>query len=370
LLSLALAAPGCRKPKDPGLDAMRQQGGLCGDEYITSLYWTVHEREPDPDGLAYWQGRYEDSMPRRTIALSFLQSPEWRGKFVEAVYSAYLGRSADQDGFDFYTNALHKGYSEEWITGSVIGSEEFFERYAESSHAKWVELVFGMLLGRGPTDAEFDKWTGADRTRSQIARSLLRTDEYRKNMLKTFYDKYLGRKGTAGGFKYWLTKMKKGTSTTQVRAGFLASDEYFDNQQFSECDASADQGNGAVSTGQTCGTIPVDGVCQGNVVAYCDDEDNQVYTEDCAADGGSCVDGWCEYPEDADPYFDDVGGDPADEGTPDDGPSPNCGGVTEEGSCAGSVLSYCDGAGVVTYDCAADGVACGDIGDGLFDCLY
>jgi hypothetical protein len=48
---------------------------------------------------------------------------------------------------------------------------------------------------------------------------------------------------------------------------------------------------------------------------------------------------------------------------------PSCGGVTEVGSCAGNVATYCDGSALVEVDCSVSERLCGADGSGNMRCL-
>ena len=111
-------------------------------------------------------------------------------------------------------------------------------------------------------------------------------------------------------------------------------------------------GGVGTSGGSDCGTVTFEGQCDGTVLSYCDN--GTLVSGDCGA--GGC--GFCE----AGGYFDCIescGG-----GT---GGGGDCGSVTYEGQCDGTVLSYCEN-GLVSYDCAEyTDCTCGDVG-GYFDC--
>jgi hypothetical protein len=90
-----------------------------------------------------------------------------------------------------------------------------------------------------------------------------------------------------------------------------------------------------------CGAIDYAGVCQGDVLQYCDG--GTLASIDCAASSRACA------------YVDDTVGN----NCVDTGAAGSCGGVTAQGTCAGNVLSYCSGGAVVQTDCAPLNMTCG-----------
>ncbi len=58
--------------------------GLSNEEYLVRLYATFMNREPDPDGKAYWLGVMEGGMQRSDVVFGFTRSSEFTEKCVEA----------------------------------------------------------------------------------------------------------------------------------------------------------------------------------------------------------------------------------------------------------------------------------------------
>lgn len=102
-------------------------------------------------------------------------------------------------------------------------------------------------------------------------------------------------------------------------------------------------------TSAGCDGITEAGTCQDGVAVYCDVEGDELRRKDCRALGKSCV-------VDA-----QVGAKCETAGT--GGTGGACeNGLTNEGMCTGQVATWCDETGeapqTITWDCAADGLAC------------
>jgi MYXO-CTERM domain-containing protein len=104
-----------------------------------------------------------------------------------------------------------------------------------------------------------------------------------------------------------------------------------------------------------CGAIDAAGLCEGDVVKYCDA--GNLVEINCAANNSTC-----EFDSDKGWY---------DCGVTFGGGGGPCGAVTVEGECAGNTLNYCDAEGVLqSYNCDANNTTCGyDTANSYYNCL-
>ena len=58
--------------------------GLSDQEFLSRLYATFMNREPDEDGSAYWLGILASGTPRADVVFGFTRSPEFTDKCIEA----------------------------------------------------------------------------------------------------------------------------------------------------------------------------------------------------------------------------------------------------------------------------------------------
>ena len=82
------------------------------------MYIAYFNRAPDAEGLFYWGTRLSAGMSKNEIAESFYVQPETQALytnpgdtkgFVTAVYSNFLGRAPDTDGFNYWVKQLDDG---------------------------------------------------------------------------------------------------------------------------------------------------------------------------------------------------------------------------------------------------------------------
>jgi len=88
------------------------------EEEISGLYLTTLGRSPDSDGVAYWVNEVmTGKLTVAGVAKSFFDQTEVKEKydnlstedFVKSVYENVLGREAEQDGLQYWTNELKSG---------------------------------------------------------------------------------------------------------------------------------------------------------------------------------------------------------------------------------------------------------------------
>lgn len=84
---------------------------------VTRLYDAVFDRAPDEAGLRFWTAALQSGAGLDDVAELFVQSPEFRdtygdvgqGEFVTLLYRNVLDREPDPEGQAFWTSALASG---------------------------------------------------------------------------------------------------------------------------------------------------------------------------------------------------------------------------------------------------------------------
>ncbi len=207
----------------PGPNASAQ------DAYVKGVYRTLLGRDADGGGLAYWVGQLSGGAARSTLVTSFWNSPENRGREVDAYYQAYLGRKADPGGRTFWVNQLQGGADETAIVLSFLLSAEELS----APNATFVQRLYQGALGRGASDSEVSYWVGQiaqGSTRQQIANSFVYSSEAAGLAVDSFYEAYLLRNSDAAGRAFWVGKISgRSASYASLAITLLESDEFFKN---------------------------------------------------------------------------------------------------------------------------------------------
>ena len=199
------------------------------EAYIKGVYRTLLGRNADPSGLTFWESQLNSGASRTAIIESFWNSPENRGREVDAYYEAYLGRKADPQGRAFWIEQLQDGVDETAIVDSFLLSAEELQ----ATNEVFVERLYQGALGRGASAGEINYWLGqlsSGETRQQITNSFVFSPEAAGVAIDSYYGAYLQRKSDPGGRAFWVNEISSQEATyASVAKSLLASDEFFAN---------------------------------------------------------------------------------------------------------------------------------------------
>jgi hypothetical protein len=112
-------------------------GSLDDSGFVNLVYNNVLSRNPDSDGLAYWNGQMSGGMTRGEVMTGFSESTENQNSTLNqirviAFYYGMLKRAPDQGGFDYWVGKLNNGeLPNELIDGFIISPE--YQGRAEKS---------------------------------------------------------------------------------------------------------------------------------------------------------------------------------------------------------------------------------------------
>ena len=173
--------------------------------------------------------------------------------FVERMYTVALGRAAEEDGLDFYTERLLAGDSNgACLAQSFLCSPEFINKGYDD--AQYVKVLYKTFFDREPAAEEVNYWVGqlnGGKTRAfvlagfvnsvefddlctsyGISRGFMREDGKPINpgigrFAERLYTVVLERAGEKEGIEYWILSMANGVCTPKDAAkNFFLSPEY------------------------------------------------------------------------------------------------------------------------------------------------
>ncbi|HRX70565.1 MAG TPA: DUF4214 domain-containing protein [Candidatus Competibacteraceae bacterium] len=173
-------------------------------QFVTDLYRTFFNREPDDDGLSYWLGQIRAGLPRNIVLYQFLFSPEFttymqeqfgpatsRAEVATIVdfYRGLLGRLPDNDGFAYWLAQFRTAQCQgaaainatvEAISHQFINLPEYRDR--QRTDSEYLQDLYGAFLRRGADWAGFDYWqeqlARGVQTREQIRQAFIVTPEF------------------------------------------------------------------------------------------------------------------------------------------------------------------------------------------------
>lgn len=177
-------------------------------QYVTDLYRTFFDRNPDSGGLSYWTGQLRAGLPRSVLMFSFLFSAEFasymrgilgntgsRGEVYAVVdfYRGFLDRMPDPNGFNYWLGRFRAAQCQgssavvaevDSISRQFLASTEYFNR--QRSNRDYVADLYYAFLRRGGDLNGFNYWvtqlnTGA-RNRDQVRRDFIQSPEFQSRV--------------------------------------------------------------------------------------------------------------------------------------------------------------------------------------------
>lgn len=174
------------------------------DQFLTDLYCTFFNREPDSGGFAYWMGQLADGLPRDAVLCQFIFSPEFEEfmrrlfgdtsvrteiNMVGDFYRGMLGRLSDKGGFCYWLSQFR--------TAQCQGSEAV---------RRAADAISKLFLNS-------KEYSDRNRNHEQYVLDL--------------YCAFLRRGVDLPGLRYWVEQLNRGALTReQVRQAFVAAPEF------------------------------------------------------------------------------------------------------------------------------------------------
>ena len=181
-------------------------------EYIEIMYKTFLDRSSDEGGMNAWLKVMDDGMSRMFVFKGFVESNEFtkicerygiiRGmanltapmdqnenmtKFVARCYKVFLGRGADPDGLNGWTNAMLNGSNNaKQVAYGFVMSPEFQNK--NLSNEDYVRTMYQGLFDRGADPTGLDTWVGileAGNSRESVYYGFADSTEFR-NLARSF----------------------------------------------------------------------------------------------------------------------------------------------------------------------------------------
>src|SRR5439155_3229415 len=142
----------------------------------------------------------------------------------------YLHRSVDPTGLTSWTQYLVQGHTLEQLQAQIVASPEYLQRRAGGNTNNYLATLFMDAFNR-PLDQAGRSMFGGDFDRSNarrnVAEQIFSTNEYRQDLVQSYYQRYLNRGADSGGLSAAVAALKNGLSDESLIAVIASSPEYF-----------------------------------------------------------------------------------------------------------------------------------------------
>jgi Domain of unknown function (DUF4214)/Divergent InlB B-repeat domain len=214
------------------------------DLWLDKVYRDALKRPVDQAALDFFGAKLKGGASRADVALSVLQSVEYRTRLVQGWYQTFLKRLPSGPELASWLGLLGSA-SEETVESQILGSSEYFANRGGGTDDGFVGALFQDLLGRPPAAAEltaFKTLLAQGTPRPQLALNVLQSKEGRTKFVQGYFQPLLGRSPTPAEIDSLVTRTGQA-----ILVAILASDEYF--AAAAKYAASIHWGDGSTSPG-------------------------------------------------------------------------------------------------------------------------
>lgn len=228
--------------------------------FVERLYTLVLGRASDATGIDEWtQVLLSGKESGAKVAQGFVDSVEFKERnlsdrdYLTVLYRTFLNREPDESGFEAWEKVLNTGFSRLYVCRGFAESDEFTDicdiygisrgnvelteaRDQNDGVTKFVARAYEYCLGRSADVAGLNDWcsqilngtnTAQDTAygfifSSEFTEKNLSNEEFVTVMYRVFFD----REPDAAGYKTWVNVLKSGSPRLRVYKGFAYSDEF------------------------------------------------------------------------------------------------------------------------------------------------
>jgi len=239
---------------------------------VTGYYETILGRSPDAAGLQYWIDEANRVVSLGAdvrevffaMSIDFFNSTEYRNRntdntqYLTDLYRTFFQRQPDSAGLAFWLNFLTQGMDRGSLLTNFLFSTEFSNQmtslFGVSNPRAEINLTIDLyrgILGRLPDSAGFNFYLGRVRTAqcqgtfavqteiNNMAAYFLSSPEYGNidtarapaertpRYVGDLYNAFMRRGADLPGYQFWVGQLTSGAQTRdQVRLGFVGSPEF------------------------------------------------------------------------------------------------------------------------------------------------
>ena len=154
--------------------------GKTDEEFVTDMYQTFLQREPDAEGLAYWTGQLSAGLTRDMLITTFAYCDEFKAymttqfgadttrpenNLLNDLYRGFLNRLPDDGGYNSWLAQMRQAQctGEQAVRDLCYQISLLFVESAEyasrnRNNTEYVEDLYNAILRRGADPAGFQDW--------------------------------------------------------------------------------------------------------------------------------------------------------------------------------------------------------------------
>ena len=135
--------------------------GGTGAAWVQGMYHDLLGRNPDSQGLAYWEQQLNQGASPQAVALGFAASPERAGQHIATDYWTYLGRAASPQEVNYWVGQFRQGTSNEMLVANFISAPEYYQQQHRGggTAADWVSSAYRDVFHRVAAPGDIQYWS-------------------------------------------------------------------------------------------------------------------------------------------------------------------------------------------------------------------
>lgn len=196
--------------------------------HVVALHETFMRSLPTPEQYRRWLS-VADTEGLPVAANDMARSEAYSGVIIDDLYQRVLGRSADQEGKDYWLGVLASGVRIETVGISFYGSREYFDRKGGAD--PFVRSLYDNLLHREPDQKGLDYWVGLlegrRATPADVASGFYLSIESRFDRAGRVFESILGRRPSTAVQQDWAERLLR-TDDVLMAVELSLSDEFYE----------------------------------------------------------------------------------------------------------------------------------------------
>ncbi len=238
--------------------------GVAG--FISRIYTIALSRSYDQEGLNYWCGELEGyKSDGLTIFKRITDCPEFKNKdlsdkeYLTVLYATFFDRQPDGEGFNFWLDKLENDdkYTRDYVLRCFVDSQEWANICAKygilsggtqkanisnpevsDGCVAFVTRLYSTCFGRNPDPTGLNHWcreiSNLNITGKEAAKEFITSPEFQQlaarstdeELVEIFYHVFFGREPDFDGFYYWMDQIRFGSKVEILFNGFSDSKEF------------------------------------------------------------------------------------------------------------------------------------------------
>jgi hypothetical protein len=213
-----------------------------GGALIAKIYQQMLHRAASNSDVGYWAVDLNSESNIGNITLvdkGVYNSAEYENPQVTSWFNGFLGRGPSQSDLNYWEGQWVSYESPEQVIIGIASTQEAFNHAQTQYHysdqnENWVSLIYPPILNRQADSGALSYFTseldGGYMTRAQVVQALADSNEYRDDVIQSFFQTFLMRSASQSDINYFQGLMDNyGYTQLQIQQAILDTLEYLDN---------------------------------------------------------------------------------------------------------------------------------------------